>query len=124
MAEQDLERLRKKLLRQRAEVFRGLRDLEQDWQELGGHEIEVEEEAQKAALTELFSQLDEREQREIEEIDLALSKMAGVGYGLCEECEKPIPLARLEALPATRYCLACEIRQEKKLKVPPAVARA
>ena len=121
MAEQDLERLRKKLLRQREEVFRGLRDLDKDWQELGGHEIEVEEEAQKAELTELFAQLDEREQREIEEIDLALSKMAAAVYGICEGCRKPIPLARLEALPATRNCLNCATRQEEKLKIPPAV---
>ncbi len=122
MAEQDLERLRKKLLRQREEVFHGLHDLEKDWQELAEHEIEFEEEAQKAELTELFAQLDEREQREIEEIDLALSKMAAAIYGICEGCKKSIPLARLDALPATRYCLDCGARKEEKMKIPPAFA--
>lgn len=121
MAEQDLERLKKKLLRQREELFHGLRDLEKDWDELGGQEIEREEEAQKAELTELFAQLDEREQHQIEEIDLALSKMAAVTYGICEGCKKAIPLSRLDALPATRYCLHCTAREEKKLKIPPAI---
>lgn len=122
MAEQDLERLRNKLLKQREEFFHGLHDLEKDWQELAEREIEFEEEAQKAALTELFSQLDEREQREIEEIDLALGKMAAASYGICEGCNKPIPLARLDALPATRYCLGCGARKEEKMKIPPALA--
>ena len=63
MAEQDMERLRRKLLGQREEFFHGMRDLEKDWQELADHDIEREEEAQKSALTELFPQLDEREQR-------------------------------------------------------------
>jgi DnaK suppressor protein len=121
MAEQDLERLKKKLLRKREEVFHGLRDLEKGWDEMGGHEIEFEEEAQKAELTELFAQLDEREQREIEEIDLALSKMAAARYGICEGCKKTIPLARLDALPATRYCLGCSVRKEEAMKIPPAV---
>lgn len=124
MAEQDLERLRRKLLGQREEFFHGMRDLEKDWQELADHDIEREEEAQKSALTELFAQLDEREQQEIVEIDLALGKMATATYGICEECKKPIPMARLEALPATRYCLPCSTREEEKLKIPPAVARA
>ena len=124
MAEQDMERLRRKLLGQREEFFHGMRYLEKDWQELADHDIEREEEAQKSALTELFAQLDEREQREIVEIDLALSKMAAADYGICEGCKKTIPLARLEALPATRYCLDCSTREEEKLKIPPAVARA
>ena len=121
MAEEDLERLKKKLLRQRDEIFQALRDLDKDWQELGGREVEFEEEAQKTNLTELFAQLDEMEQREIEEIDLALSKMAAAIYGSCEGCRKPIPLARLEALPATRYCLVCATKKEEKMKIPPAV---
>ena len=121
MAEQDLNRLRKKLLRQREEVFHGLRNLEKDWDELSDREIEREEQAQKVGLTELFAQLDEREQREIEEIDLALSKMAAFAYGICEGCKKQIPLPRLEALPSTRYCLHCSARKEEAMKIPPAV---
>lgn len=110
MTEQDLERLRKKLLKQRQEVFKELHDLNEDWQEMSERNIEYEEEAQKAELTELFGKLDERGQREIEEIDLALTKMTNAIYGICEGCKRPIPLVRLEALPATRYCIKCSSR--------------
>ena len=28
-------------------------------------------------------------------------------YGICEECEEEIPLARLELIPESRYCIEC-----------------
>lgn len=120
MAELDLERLKKKLLLQRQEIFHCLQDLQKDWQDLSVRDIEFEEEAQKVELTELFNQLDEREQREIEEIDLALTKMAAATYGMCESCKKPISLERLESIPATRFCYKCAASAEEKIRVPPA----
>jgi len=107
MTEQDLVRLKKMLLGQRREIFDRLQGLESDWQALGERDIEWEEEAQKADLTALYGQLDDREKTEIEEIDLALAKMAQGTYGICEKCGKPISLERLEALPATRCCRKC-----------------
>ena len=120
MTERDLERLKKKLIKRRREVFQCFQSLEEGWQELSERDIEYEEEAQKAALTELFKQLDEREKQEIEEIDLALTKMAGITYGICESCNKPIPTERLESFPAARYCLKCAASEEEKGKIPPA----
>jgi RNA polymerase-binding transcription factor DksA len=34
-------------------------------------------------------------------------------FGLCHSCKKPIPFARLEALPHARYCLDCKMREEQ-----------
>ncbi len=28
-------------------------------------------------------------------------------YGICKECEEPIPLPRLELMPESLYCVAC-----------------
>lgn len=118
----DLKGLEQKLFRQRWEILRSRQELEEDWEQLGGREIEYEEEAQKANLTELFEQLNERERKEIEEIDLALGKIAEGTYGNCELCQKEIPLARLESLPAVRLCVACAAGEEAKTKIPPATA--
>ena len=114
MSEQDKMRLRSMLLNQRREIFERLRRLESDWQE-------IEEEAQKADLTILFDQLHDREKQEIEEIDLALSKMAVSTYGICESCEKSISLKRLEILPATRLCRKCARKYEENQKRLPSV---
>ena len=68
--------MRLRLLRQRREIFERLRLFESDWQALGEREIEMEEEAQKADLTRIFDQLVNRRKDGLEEIDLALSKLA------------------------------------------------
>jgi RNA polymerase-binding transcription factor DksA len=39
------------------------------------------------------------------EVERALRKLDDGTYGACEECGQPIAPARLEAMPATRYCV-------------------
>ncbi len=41
----------------------------------------------------------------IEKVDKALAKMDDGTYGTCEACGKEISEARLEAMPATRWCI-------------------
>lgn len=121
MSEQDMMRLREMLLRRRQEMFKWVREFESDWQILGQREIELEEEAQKSDLTGPYDQLDERGKEEIEEIDLALCRLAVGSYGICESCENPISLKRLEAIPATRLCGRCARKYEEEQKrLPPA----
>ena len=120
MVENNLMRLKELLLRQRIEIFQRKQRLESNWDELSEREIEMEEVAQKAALTETFEQLDEQEQEEIEAIDLALNKIDTDTYGICEGCRKEITPERLALLPATPYCITCSLREGKGPKVPPA----
>ncbi len=47
------------------------------------------------------------------EIDAALKKIQDGAYGLCEISGKPIPHARLEALPFARYTVECQADLEK-----------
>jgi RNA polymerase-binding transcription factor DksA len=47
------------------------------------------------------------------EIDAALKKIQDGAYGLCELSGKPIPHARLEALPFARYTVECQADLEK-----------
>ncbi|GIF00866.1 TraR/DksA family transcriptional regulator [Paractinoplanes rishiriensis] len=37
----------------------------------------------------------------------ALRRMSEGTYGLCEDCQRPIPLGRLRAVPHARYCTRC-----------------
>lgn len=53
------------------------------------------------------------------EIEDALRKIAEGVYGLCERCQKPIPFARLKAVPHARYCLDCQDRYEQALSQGP-----
>jgi DnaK suppressor protein len=48
--------------------------------------------------------------RELEEIDDALARIERGEYGICEECDQPIEIERLEALPTARLCEADALR--------------
>jgi DnaK suppressor protein len=50
--------------------------------------------------------LDEARARLVE-LDAARERLRNDAYGTCEVCGAPIPRARLEAQPATRYCVPC-----------------
>ena len=41
------------------------------------------------------------------EVDAALSRVDSGTYGTCERCGRPIAPERLDALPATRWCIGC-----------------
>jgi RNA polymerase-binding transcription factor DksA len=42
---------------------------------------------------------------QLADVELALQKLDAGSYGKCEVCGEDIPDARLEALPASRYCM-------------------
>lgn len=65
-----------------------------------------------SAQDELNSQLAEVESRELKQIETAIRKMADGSYGICEMCEKNIPLARLNALPYASLCISCKTKVE------------
>jgi RNA polymerase-binding protein DksA len=51
----------------------------------------------------LIGQLEET----LTEVERALTKLDEGAYGVCENCGNEIGEARLEAMPATRYCINC-----------------
>lgn len=54
-----------------------------------------------------------RERFLLSKIEHALKKMEENVYGLCEECEEPISLKRLQARPEAQLCIQCKEAQEK-----------
>ena len=48
----------------------------------------------------------EQVEAELTDIEHALTRLDDGSYGRCEACAEPIDDARLEALPAARFCLA------------------
>ena len=72
--------------------------------------------AEQAAETlnrELDSSVELRVKAELAAVEAALHRLDMGQYGLCEVCGGEIAEARLEAMPAARYCLADQARAEK-----------
>ena len=54
-----------------------------------------------------------REKTFLKKIDLALAKIKNGTFGVCETCDEPISLKRLEARPETGLCIRCKEDQER-----------
>jgi RNA polymerase-binding transcription factor DksA len=60
-------------------------------------QVAAEEGENRALAAQLRDQLDD--------VERALAKLDDGTYGLCEVCSQPIGDARLEAMPAARFCI-------------------
>ena len=49
----------------------------------------------------------------IDKIDKALKKIEEGEFGMCDVCEEPISVKRLEARPETNLCIRCKEDQER-----------
>src|SRR6202521_3455459 len=57
-----------------------------------------------------------QEQEPLYEIEEALKRVDAGTYGICEMSGKPIPHARLEAIPFARFTVECQTQSEKQKK--------
>jgi DnaK suppressor protein len=75
-----------------------------------------EEEAAEASELETRLELEKRIRDQLGSVEHALAKFEAGTYGLCDNCGKPIPPERLEALPQASLCLECKANQAKNAK--------
>jgi DnaK suppressor protein len=61
---------------------------------------------------EVTSQLAELESRELLQIERSLARLKEGIYGVCELCQKKIPVSRLNALPFSTTCIQCQREME------------
>ncbi|HLU47586.1 MAG TPA: TraR/DksA family transcriptional regulator, partial [Planctomycetota bacterium] len=103
--------IRKSLLDRRAELLGsiGNHELGDANVEAGGDEVD---QANRAATADLSLRLAESEYRELQEIEVALGKLADGSYGICEVTGKPIDVRRLLYMPACRLSLEAQRKLE------------
>jgi DnaK suppressor protein len=56
----------------------------------------------------------QRDLVELGKVDFAIEAIANGTYGVCVDCDEPIPLARLKVQPLASRCVACQERAERK----------
>ncbi len=108
--------VREALLRRRSQLVSSARDHSREMADEQEREPAVEEEEAAAHQHTQFVAARVREglQREIQLIDKAMARIEAGVYGRCDECEEPIALERLRALPYTRLCAADASREERE----------
>ena len=60
----------------------------------------------------------EQVEYELTEIDAAFQRLERGDYGKCQACGRPIGDERLEALPATRFCVEDQAKAERESGFP------
>jgi DnaK suppressor protein len=120
MARHDaLLRLHKTLLARRARLSKTLVDELANMHDFHGAAApgDIVDAAFNASSDEMSSQLAELDSQELSQIERALERLQKGMYGMCEgggeNCQRKIPLIRLNALPYTTLCINCEREVEK-----------
>lgn len=113
------------LLAEEHDRLRGIRDdlagLRDESQQDAMEELSSYDQHQADVATETFDRekdltiLDNIE-GELADVEHALQRLDDGTYGTCEACGKPIDDARLEAMPATRFCVDDQARAEQELR--------
>lgn len=111
----ELEEFKNKLLNRRVQIEKNLRGtaLELD----GMRDLELNDEGDYAAAsaeTIVDSAILVQQRKELNEIELALDKIKRETFGICEMCEEPIGLPRLEVKNFARFCITCREITEKE----------
>nr|WP_298144411.1 TraR/DksA C4-type zinc finger protein [uncultured Pseudomonas sp.] len=69
--------------------------------------VEAVEQAQQRQNDEVLNALLAEAEEGMNQVGLARLRLAEGRYGSCVRCAQPIEPARLQALPAARFCAAC-----------------
>ncbi len=117
----DIRELRQKLLAERAQIEKELKELEEDLHhhtqsEISGEDIYEDEYAESGTATferekDLSIELSLKDT--IQQIDRSLERIKNNTYGLCQRCHKPIEIERLKAIPYAELCIQCKKKEEK-----------
>ena len=104
--------LRDMLVRRRDEIYVRVKELRHD-QEGDSSPTDSMDAARSSAEVETHASLIGRAEEELQLIDEALERVERGNFGICAECGEDIPLARLNSVPFTPYCVGCEEKRDR-----------
>ncbi len=108
-----VEEFRRRLREMRARLFRTVTTSDDELETLEAHQPGAPgEDAAREVVVSVLARLGDREKHELDEIYAAQARLETGSFGVCEECSRPIPLARLRAVPTARLCAPCQAREE------------
>ena len=113
MKKSELDKFKKMLLERKTEVIEKARETLNDDMTLDANDLPDEMDLASSEYLQSFTfRLRGRERSLLQKIDQALRKLDEGEFGVCEECEEPINVKRLEARPETDLCIRCKEDQE------------
>ncbi len=114
MSKEELEGFRLQLTEKRDEIVRRAQQtLEQDMT-LDSDDLPDEMDLASSEYLQAFTfRLRGREKNLLDKIQRALERIDNGTFGICEECDEPISVKRLQARPEATLCIRCKEEQER-----------
>ncbi len=116
-----LEYFKKLLLKLKAEFEQNISNMikdqgiqDNDARDISGHVLHMADVATDMYDKEFSLGLASNEREVLHKIDMALKRIEDKSFGICSECSKPIPIARLKAIPYACTCLKCQEKIENE----------
>ncbi len=114
MNKQQLETFKKLLSAKRDEIVRRAEQTLQQDMTLDSDDLPDEMDLASSEYLQAFTfRLRGREKNLLDKIQKALDRIDNGTFGICEECDEPISIKRLEARPETTLCIRCKEEQER-----------
>jgi DnaK suppressor protein len=114
LKKKDLKRFRELLHEKREEILKSAKRTLSEDMTLDPDDLPDEMDLASSEYLQSFTfRLRGREKTFLKKIDHALQKIEEGTFGICEECEEPISIKRLEARPETTLCIRCKEDQER-----------
>jgi DnaK suppressor protein len=118
----ETDRFRETLLEERTRVAAAIQNLHdehpgtlaEDAGEETAYDNHLADTATETYDRELDYTLEENSEHVLAEIDAALKRIEEGTYGTCTNCDRPIALERLEALPWATLCIDCQRDRERR----------
>lgn len=113
-----IQECRRKLLQSRAEIINRIAENSRTFKSKGPLQGDEIDQSIELLLEDHLLIENERIRMQLLEIDYALSRMENGTYGICEETNELIEVARILALPATRFSIeGAEIQESHASKI-------
>jgi DnaK suppressor protein len=114
LKKKDLKRFKDILLLKKREILRSAQRTLNEDMTLDADDLPDEMDLASSEYLHSFTfRLRGREKIFLEKIDRALEKIEGGTFGICETCDEPISIKRLEARLETTLCIRCKEDQER-----------
>lgn len=117
MSDADMKAMKKQLQKESEDIEKRIKELHEDdpfndpgyTTDNAAVDTDVREQGAHQIIEAEINALKERKKN----IAVALERIEKGRYGYCKRCNKEIPRKRLELIPETQYCVACESELKK-----------
>jgi DnaK suppressor protein len=110
------EKYKKKLLERKEEIVDVLCEVYNETKEAesAGIAMDMADKAESSYTKEFLLSLSDAERKQLNLIDMALSRIEKCDYGICQTCQVKIGKKRLDAVPWALNCIDCQQKAEEE----------